>query len=262
MRHRLRVVSNGVLSHLIQSINDFCISEGKPTTSVATNPPRESNDLSGTGQEHGNVLRGDIILFYNKIYVSEMKEFAMRFAGQGNENDNLLLSPLPATVRNNVTPKKVKGLPLTIHPLEKNINELLESPTSLSYIMSSPTKGSVSDANVSGCPGSTIFSFFFADHPRNSTIHQPWQWPAFAQHRHGRSEWSATETVTNGDPHQGPSTILEIESMLHTAGYCYLLILKWCFTTSEEKYIKICITLFLGWIDFGTFSKYRLVVAR
>jgi hypothetical protein len=120
------------------------IPEAKPTTSTATNPPRESNDLSGTGQEHGNVLRGDIILFYNKIYVSEMKEFAMKFAGQGNENDNLLLSPLPATVRSNMTPKKLKGLPLTIHPLEKNIAELLESPTSLSYIMSSPTKGSVS----------------------------------------------------------------------------------------------------------------------
>jgi hypothetical protein len=96
--------------------------------------------VNGIGQEHGNVLRGDIILFYNQNYVPEMKEFAMRFASQGHENDNLLLSPLPVTGRNIVSPKKINGFPLFIHPLEKNMSDLLESPNSISYIVSSPSK--------------------------------------------------------------------------------------------------------------------------
>jgi len=40
----------------------------------------EPGDLAGTSQRYENELRGDIILFYNTVYVKKMQQFAMKFA--------------------------------------------------------------------------------------------------------------------------------------------------------------------------------------
>lgn len=40
----------------------------------------EPGDLAGTSQNYGNEVRGDIIMFYNTVYVKKMQTFAMKFA--------------------------------------------------------------------------------------------------------------------------------------------------------------------------------------
>lgn len=40
----------------------------------------EPGDLAGTSQRYENEVRGDIILFYNTVYVKKMQAFAMKFA--------------------------------------------------------------------------------------------------------------------------------------------------------------------------------------
>ncbi|XP_046481637.1 retinoblastoma-like protein 1 isoform X1 [Neodiprion pinetum] len=50
--------------------------------------------MAGTSQNFGTQIRGDLIKFYNTVYVPQVKEFANKFTSRGGST-NLTLSPLP-----------------------------------------------------------------------------------------------------------------------------------------------------------------------
>ncbi|XP_015127796.1 retinoblastoma-like protein 1 isoform X2 [Diachasma alloeum] len=72
-----------------QSVNGNVDSTVENQSSNA--PPTPSN-MAGTSQTFGDEIRGDLIKFYNAVYVPKVKEFAI--LSRGN-NSTLPLSPLP-----------------------------------------------------------------------------------------------------------------------------------------------------------------------
>ncbi|XP_071443748.1 retinoblastoma-like protein 1 isoform X1 [Hetaerina americana] len=54
-----------------------------------------STDKENQGKGSAVEERGDLIRFYNTVYVLRVKNFAHRFSGESVSNDNLTLSPLP-----------------------------------------------------------------------------------------------------------------------------------------------------------------------
>ncbi|KAF2879151.1 hypothetical protein ILUMI_27024 [Ignelater luminosus] len=46
--------------------------------------------------------RGDLISFYNTVYVQAMRSFALQFSSSSSQNANITLSPLPLLVNNNL----------------------------------------------------------------------------------------------------------------------------------------------------------------
>uniref|UniRef100_A0A336M5G2 CSON004352 protein n=1 Tax=Culicoides sonorensis TaxID=179676 RepID=A0A336M5G2_CULSO len=133
-------------SVLIEQRND----SGEQKEQSNESPERQKNryepgDLAGTAQNYGNEVRGDIIMFYNTVYVKKMQGFAMKFADTASK-DSLLLSPLPHNANQIMSPKKVsEHHHIFIQSLGRN---LLKSPslkTSLSYnFPRSPIKDSPS----------------------------------------------------------------------------------------------------------------------
>lgn len=51
----------------------------------------EPGDLAGTSQNYGDEVRGDIIMFYNTVYVKKMQAFAMKFADTASQVRSLLV---------------------------------------------------------------------------------------------------------------------------------------------------------------------------
>lgn len=85
--------------------------------------------------------RCNIIDFYNKIYVKQMQEFVLKLKGTSAED--VSLSPLPAPLRCQQSPRKVSKNH-QIYVQELQTNEILQSPESISYSFnSSPMKDKV-----------------------------------------------------------------------------------------------------------------------
>ncbi|XP_058788567.1 retinoblastoma-like protein 1 isoform X2 [Phymastichus coffea] len=59
-----------------------------------SNPPPTPSGMAATSFVYGSEERGDLIKFYNEIYVPEVQDFAKRL-GLNDNNSNLTLSPLP-----------------------------------------------------------------------------------------------------------------------------------------------------------------------
>lgn len=57
-------------------------------------PPTPTN-MAGTSQNFNGEIRGDLIKFYNTMYVPQVKEFANKFGSARGSVMNLSLSPLP-----------------------------------------------------------------------------------------------------------------------------------------------------------------------
>ncbi|XP_039311748.1 retinoblastoma-like protein 1 isoform X3 [Solenopsis invicta] len=57
-------------------------------------PPTPTN-MTGTSQNFNGEIRDDLIKFYNKVYVPQVKEFANKFGSTRGSVMNLSLSPLP-----------------------------------------------------------------------------------------------------------------------------------------------------------------------
>lgn len=101
----------------------------------------QPDDMAGVSVQHGSEERGDIIQFYNTVYINVMQPLAVRL---GNEDDaSLILSPIPRATNRSVllSPKQVDGrIPLYVTPLDKS-NDLKESPNSRTYFFDrSPAK--------------------------------------------------------------------------------------------------------------------------
>lgn len=118
----------------------------------------EPSDMAGVSMQHGGEERGDIILFYNTVYVNVMHDFIIQF-GNADEN-SLILSPIPKTTNRSVllSPKQVDGrISLYVTPMDKSL-DLKESPNARTFHFDrSPAKDLkeinriVSSAKVSSC---------------------------------------------------------------------------------------------------------------
>lgn len=116
-------------------------------------------DLAGVSMQHGSEERGDIIMFYNRVYVPLMQEFAIKF-GNGDTR-SLMLSPPPKTPSRSVmqSPKQIDGrISLYITPMDRKCADLKESPNSVTYLIDrSPAKDLdvinriVKNASITGC---------------------------------------------------------------------------------------------------------------
>lgn len=94
--------------------------------------PSDPQDLRGNGNVYGSESRGDIILFYNKIFVKKMQSFAMRFQGT-NCQARLLLSPMPSDQNQMRSPLKISQFHgLYVVPYSKN-DAIAPTGKSLTY---------------------------------------------------------------------------------------------------------------------------------
>nr|CAD7444289.1 unnamed protein product [Timema bartmani] len=65
-----------------------------PATRPPSAPPTPTQ-MTGTFNSFESEDRGDLIKFYNTVYVQKLQSFAVKFSTNGNQSDNLTLSPLP-----------------------------------------------------------------------------------------------------------------------------------------------------------------------
>ncbi|XP_059620291.1 retinoblastoma family protein [Phlebotomus argentipes] len=111
---------------------------GVPAAHEAPTPqrPAQPNELAGTSTSHENEERGDIIKFYNFVYVLKMQQFAINFSSTAT--NQILLSPVPNAQSTMCSPRKVSAC-VFVQTREKK--ELLMSPGSLEYsVFDSPSK--------------------------------------------------------------------------------------------------------------------------
>jgi len=82
-------------------------------TEKNTAPPTPTN-MAGTSQNFNGEERGDLIKFYNTVYVPQVKEFANKFGSARGSVMNLSLSPLPKRKRIASSPvRRVTGSIMT-----------------------------------------------------------------------------------------------------------------------------------------------------
>lgn len=112
-----------------------------PLTQPPSAPPTPTH-LAGTGSSFESEDRGDLIKFYNTIYVLKVQGFALKFCSTGGQSENLTLSPLPLPKNQPMSPyRRVSDKhPVYIRSLEPKV--LQSSPTQpLTYCFNrSPAK--------------------------------------------------------------------------------------------------------------------------
>lgn len=114
---------------------------GNNTEGGAESRRVQPGDMAGVSVQHGDEERGDIIRFYNTVYIREMQSLATRFGNE--EGRSLMLSPLPKTTNRSLlqSPKKIDyRISLYVTPMDKS-NELKESPNAITIpFCQSPAK--------------------------------------------------------------------------------------------------------------------------
>lgn len=139
-------------SHIYRSVLIKKVSnDGDPTssnnersedngTSVENITPPTPTNMAGTSQNFDGEERGDLIRFYNKVYVPQIKEYANKFGSARGNNPILSLSPLPKG--NASTNSPVRRVTSSIMTRTLNPRAISASPApQLSYCFSrSPAK--------------------------------------------------------------------------------------------------------------------------
>ncbi|GAB0094709.1 Retinoblastoma family protein [Sergentomyia squamirostris] len=99
--------------------------------------PAQPTELAGTSTSHeGGEERGDIIKFYNVVYVLKMQQYAINFSTTSTKE--ILLSPVPNAQSTMSSPRKVSGT-VFVQNLDKK--DLLMSPGSMVVsVFDSPSK--------------------------------------------------------------------------------------------------------------------------
>ncbi|CAI5686646.1 unnamed protein product [Oreochromis niloticus] len=106
---------------------------------------QHSGDLN-CSQSGGEEERGDLIQFYNTVYVLKMKSFALRYATSDNRADAPPLSPFPSVRAQPLSPRRISQRHSLYVSPHKNSAGCL-TPNSYTYrINSSPSK-ELSDIN-------------------------------------------------------------------------------------------------------------------
>ncbi|XP_069387849.1 retinoblastoma-like protein 1 [Paralichthys olivaceus] len=107
-----------------------------------TNPVSGEADCAQSGEEE----RGDLIQFYNAVFVLKMKSFALRYATHDNRADAPPLSPFPSVRAQPLSPRRISQRHSLYVSPHKNSAGCL-TPNSYTYrINSSPSK-ELSDIN-------------------------------------------------------------------------------------------------------------------
>ncbi|KAJ9576035.1 hypothetical protein L9F63_007135, partial [Diploptera punctata] len=111
-----------------------------PVTQPPSAPPTPTH-LAGTSTSFEHEDRGDLIKFYNTIYVPKVKVFALKFSS-GVQPDNLTLSPLPLGKNQPMSPFRRVSDKHSVFIRSLETKELPTTPTQpLSYCFSrSPAK--------------------------------------------------------------------------------------------------------------------------
>ncbi|KAM6928454.1 retinoblastoma-like protein 1 [Xenentodon cancila] len=114
---------------------------GGESAEKTTRLPGDTNPDQSADEE-----RGDLIQFYNTVYVLKMKSFALRYATNDNQVDAPPLSPFPSVRAQPLSPRRVSQRhSLYVSPHKNAAGSL--TPTSYTYrINSSPSKD-LSDIN-------------------------------------------------------------------------------------------------------------------
>lgn len=110
--------------------------------------PTRPGELAGTSVSHDNEERGDIIKFYNTVYVQQMQQFAMKFSNEASA-DKIPLSPLPQGRSTPLSPKKLSlNHSLYIQQLDrKESNDLLTNSITYTFHRS-PAKDIIKMNNI------------------------------------------------------------------------------------------------------------------
>uniref|UniRef100_A0A8C3G8A7 Retinoblastoma-like 1 (p107) n=1 Tax=Cyclopterus lumpus TaxID=8103 RepID=A0A8C3G8A7_CYCLU len=121
-----------------EDFTSFCLASAAEKTNQV--PGRADCDQSGEEE------RGDLIQFYNSVFVLKMKSFALRYATQDQLADAPPLSPFPAVRAQPLSPRRVSQRhSLYVSPHKNSAGGL--TPTPFTYrINSSPSK-ELSDIN-------------------------------------------------------------------------------------------------------------------
>ncbi|KAG7174815.1 retinoblastoma 1-like [Homarus americanus] len=80
-------------------------SEADSSQQQGNAPPPTPSQMTGTSASFDSEERGDLILFYNQVYVQQMKAFALKFRA-AQEGDLPPLSPLPVVRHTPVSPRR------------------------------------------------------------------------------------------------------------------------------------------------------------
>lgn len=98
-------------------------------------------DMAGVSVQHGDEERGDIIRFYNTVYITKMQDLVTQFGSE--DGRSLMLSPLPKTTNRCLlqSPKKIDyRYSVYVTPREKS-SDLKESPNAIKVqLCPSPAK--------------------------------------------------------------------------------------------------------------------------
>lgn len=87
--------------------------------------------MAATSQIYDLEERGDLIKFYNKVYVPEVKDLAQHISDKNNENKkitNLTLSPLPKPTRQLPQYSPIRRVTESVMTRVLDPNEILASP--------------------------------------------------------------------------------------------------------------------------------------
>ncbi|XP_029947253.1 retinoblastoma-like protein 1 isoform X1 [Salarias fasciatus] len=142
-------------SHVYRSVllhhtpRDPVADENMEVDSVSGGESAEkTNQLPGdaNAEQSAEEERGDLIQFYNSIYILKMKSFALRYASHDNRADAPPLSPFPTVRAQPLSPRRVSQRHSLYVSPHKNSSGCL-TPNSYTYrINSSPSK-ELSDIN-------------------------------------------------------------------------------------------------------------------
>uniref|UniRef100_A0A3B4AQN8 Retinoblastoma-like protein 1 n=1 Tax=Periophthalmus magnuspinnatus TaxID=409849 RepID=A0A3B4AQN8_9GOBI len=106
----------------------------------------EKSSQSSETDQSGEEERGDLIQFYNSVFVLKMKSFALRYASHDNRSDAPPLSPFPSVRAQPLSPRRISQRHSLYVSPHKNSPSCL-SPNSYTYrINNSPSK-ELSDIN-------------------------------------------------------------------------------------------------------------------
>uniref|UniRef100_A0A671WKG1 Retinoblastoma-like protein 1 n=1 Tax=Sparus aurata TaxID=8175 RepID=A0A671WKG1_SPAAU len=131
-------------SHVYRSV----LLRHTPREQVADENMEKSNQVSGEANSNQSAEeeRGDLIQFYNSVFVLKVKSFALRYATNDNRADAPPLSPFPSVRAQPLSPRRVSQRHSLYVSPHKNSAACL-TPNSYTYrINSSPSK-ELSDIN-------------------------------------------------------------------------------------------------------------------
>lgn len=106
----------------------------------------EKNSQGSEADQSGVEERGDLIQFYNSVFVLKTKSFALRYATHDNRTDAPPLSPFPSVRAQPLSPRRVSQRHSLYVSPHKNSSSCL-SPNSYTYRINSSPNKELSDIN-------------------------------------------------------------------------------------------------------------------